>query len=95
MYKEECAFSFATPLAPSGLFLNLKTWQSYSEEYLELDRERTSNCLYLWEKWHKVGRADSHMGSLHRLCLVPGPIVHDRPGVHAKHATAMCADIAF
>lgn len=55
MYKDECTFGFGTPLTPCGLFLNLKTWQSYSEEYLELDRERTGNCLYLWEKWHKVG----------------------------------------
>jgi Variant UBP zinc finger len=55
VYKEECAFSFATPLAPDGLFLNMKTWQSYSKQFLELDRSRTGNALYLWEKWHKVG----------------------------------------
>jgi Variant UBP zinc finger len=54
VYKEECAFSFATPLAPGGLFLNMKTWQSFSEQFLDLDRSRTGTALYLWEKWHKV-----------------------------------------
>mmetsp|Transcript_7420 Transcript_7420/g.21943 ORF Transcript_7420/g.21943 Transcript_7420/m.21943 type:complete len:903 (+) Transcript_7420:355-3063(+) len=54
VYKEECAYSFASPLAPSGLFLNLATWQAFSAQYVELDRERTGNVLYLWEKWHKV-----------------------------------------
>lgn len=55
MYKEECAFSFATPLAPKGLYVNLKTWQAVSEPFLQLDRSRTGSALYLWEKWHKVG----------------------------------------
>ena len=63
VYKEECAFSFATPLAPSGLFLNMKTWQSYSEQFLELDRSRTGNALYLWEKWHKVCSCKPHVGT--------------------------------
>ncbi len=47
-------FSFDTPLSAGGLFLNLSTWQAFSERHLPLDAERTGNKLYLWEKWHKV-----------------------------------------
>ena len=127
VYKEECAFSFASPLAPSGLFLNLTTWQvgrlscplirvlahfpfgalllvdwqpgvvpsvmgrwhvhrlllkragdytlvpvlrqGYSEQFLELDRERTGNVLYLWEKWHKVQHERLHAATINRDVL--------------------------
>ncbi len=47
-------FSFDTPLSAGGLFLNLSTWQAFSERHLPLDAERTGNNLYLWEKWHKA-----------------------------------------
>lgn len=58
VYKEECAFSFASPLAPEGLYISLKTWQAVSKRFLGLDRKRTGNALYLWEKWHKVPLTD-------------------------------------
>ena len=59
VYKEECMFSFDTALSPGGLYLNLATWQSFSEKFLALDRERTGNRLYLHEKAHKVGSLSS------------------------------------
>lgn len=27
VYKDECMFSYATPEAPDGLFINMQTWQ--------------------------------------------------------------------
>ena len=54
VHKEECAFSFDTPLSPGGLFVNLSTWQSYGEEYVLLDYQRSNNRLYLHQQWHKV-----------------------------------------
>jgi ubiquitin carboxyl-terminal hydrolase 5/13 len=47
-------FSFDSPLSPGGLYLNLTTWQAFSERYLPLDAERSGAKLYLWEKWHKA-----------------------------------------
>jgi len=54
IWKDECAFTFATPYAENGLFVNLETFQAFSVEYLELDQERTGNELYLQIKWRKV-----------------------------------------
>jgi Variant UBP zinc finger len=54
VYKDECMFCFASPEAAGGLFINLATWQAFSEDHVDLDHERTGNVLYLWEKWHKV-----------------------------------------
>lgn len=54
VYKDECMFSFATPLSTGGLYVNLATWQAYSAAFVGLDHERTGNALYLWEEWHKV-----------------------------------------
>jgi ubiquitin carboxyl-terminal hydrolase 5/13 len=54
VHKDECAFSFDTPLSPGGLYTNLSTWQSYGEEYVLLDHQRTNGHLYLHQRWHKV-----------------------------------------
>lgn len=50
VYKDECMFSFDTAFSSGGLYLNLRTWQSYGEQYLALDRAKTGNRLYLHEK---------------------------------------------
>ena len=52
-------FSFDSPLSPGGLFLNLATWQAFSERYLPLDAERSGGKLYLWQKWHKASHSMS------------------------------------
>lgn len=54
VYKDECSFSFATPLSPGGLYINLHSWQSYGADYVQLDHQRTGNRLYLF---HKQARA--------------------------------------
>ena len=61
-------FSFDTPLSAGGLYLNLSTWQAFSERHLPLDAERTGNKLYLWEKWHKVRPADAAKDRGQRVC---------------------------
>ncbi|EIE18246.1 ubiquitinyl hydrolase [Coccomyxa subellipsoidea C-169] len=62
--KEECAFSFDTPLSPGGLFVNLSTWQSFGEEYVLLDYQRSNNLLYLHQQWHKVPLPDEEKASM-------------------------------
>ena len=54
VYKDECAFSFDTPLSPGGLFVNLGSWQAFGAEYVELDRQRSGCRLYLHEQWTRV-----------------------------------------
>ena len=55
VYKDECMFTFDTALSPGGLYLNLRTWQSFGEEFVDFDRTRTGNRIYLHEKAQKVG----------------------------------------
>ena len=54
VHKEECAFSFDTAFSPSGIYINLANWQAYGHDYVQLDHQRSGNCLYLHETWKKV-----------------------------------------
>lgn len=47
IWKDECAFSFQTPFSKTGLFMNLESFQSFSEHFIGLDHDRTGNNLYL------------------------------------------------
>ncbi|CAL5228914.1 g12137 [Coccomyxa viridis] len=54
VHKEECAFSFDTAFSPAGIYINLANWQAYGHDYVQLDHQRSGNCLYLHETWKKV-----------------------------------------
>lgn len=54
VYKDECGFSFATPDSQGGLYINLATFQAFSEEWVDLDQRRTGQVLYLHERGIKV-----------------------------------------
>ncbi|KAK9828336.1 hypothetical protein WJX74_009732 [Apatococcus lobatus] len=54
VFKDECMFSFDTPLSKGGLYLSLNTWQGFGKDYVSLDHTRTGNRLYLHEVWKKV-----------------------------------------
>lgn len=56
VYKDECQFSFDTPLSANGLYINLNSWQAFGQEYVEIDSKRSGQQLYLHELWHKVGK---------------------------------------
>lgn len=57
VHKEECAFSFDTAFSPAGIYINLANWQAYGHDYVQLDHQRSGNCLYLHERWKKVSKA--------------------------------------
>jgi hypothetical protein len=54
VHKDECAFSFDTPLSPGGVYISLVSWQAYGSEHVALDHERTGCQLYLHERWTRV-----------------------------------------
>ncbi len=54
VFKDECMFSFDTPLSAGGLYISLNTWQAFGQDYVTLDHNRTGNRLYLQEIWHKA-----------------------------------------
>ena len=54
VYKDECQYSFDTPLSANGLYINLSTWQGYGHDYVGIDCKRRGQQLYLHEIWHKV-----------------------------------------
>jgi hypothetical protein len=59
VYKDECQFSFDTPLSANGLYINFNSWQAFGQEYVEIDSKRSGQQLYLHELWHKVGNCFS------------------------------------
>jgi ubiquitin carboxyl-terminal hydrolase 5/13 len=54
VYKDECVYSFDTPESQGGLFVNLSTFHAVGYDYLDLDHQKTSQSLYLRQKWTKV-----------------------------------------
>ncbi|GAX82603.1 hypothetical protein CEUSTIGMA_g10029.t1 [Chlamydomonas eustigma] len=54
VYKDECMFSFESPESEGGLFINLRTFQGFSEHYALMDHTKSGNALYLHEKWKKI-----------------------------------------
>lgn len=54
VYKDECQFSFDTPLSANGLYVNINSWQAFGHEYVEVDSKRSGQQLYMHELWRKV-----------------------------------------
>ena len=49
VYKDECMFSFATPLSTGGLYVNLATWQAYSAAFVGLfTTQPAGSAAALW-----------------------------------------------
>lgn len=65
VYKDECQFCFDTPFSEGGLYVNLSSLMGVGHEFLDLDRTRTGNKLYLHQKFTKTkvdtkGDTDEH-----------------------------------
>ena len=101
VHKDECAFSFDTPLSPGGVYISLVSWQAYGSDFVALDHERTGCQLYLHEQWTRVRLFVfcTLAGALTQLCLtrLPGQhccctareqLVTARVCCHAKHLRA-------
>jgi ubiquitin carboxyl-terminal hydrolase 5/13 len=54
VYKQQCVYSFDSPLSDSGLFVNLKSWQAVGEPFLKIDQQKTNCGLYVHFKHAKV-----------------------------------------
>ena len=62
VYKDECLLCFATSESPGGLYINLRTFQVFGEEHVDLDQERTNAVLYLHEVARRVSWARPVVG---------------------------------
>eukprot|EP00039_Didymoeca_costata_P011499 m.161936 g.161936 ORF g.161936 m.161936 type:complete len:804 (+) comp15194_c0_seq3:191-2602(+) len=58
VYKDECMFSFDTPLSPEGLAVNLNSWRGYGEDFIAQDHKKTGNKLYLLQKHKEIPKTD-------------------------------------
>eukprot|EP00210_Caulerpa_lentillifera_P003073 g2935.t1 len=64
VYKEECMFSYDTPLSEGGLYLNLNSLQAFGEEYVDLDFQRNQFPLYLHESWTRIPLPEEELEKL-------------------------------
>ena len=76
VYKDECQFSFDTPLSANGLYINLNSWQAFGQEYVEIDSKRSGQQLYVHELWHKVG---NYFRGTH-----PSDLINGRTGFYTE-----------
>jgi hypothetical protein len=103
VHKDECAFSFDTPLSPGGVYISLVSWQAYGSDYVALDHECTGCQLYLHEQWTRVRllllvRHQLALLALAELCVTlawatllmhcPRTASDGMSGCHAEHRRA-------
>ena len=78
-------FSYDTPLSPSGLYVNLNSWQAFGEEFVQLDAQRSGQALYLLQQFQKV-RGPACMTLFRGSCsIIRG--LRLQPGMHCAQAT--------
>ncbi len=58
VYKDECMFSFDTPLSPGGLYTSLTTFQSFGELHVRKHFQKYGHPLYLRQISRRVRKAD-------------------------------------
>jgi ubiquitin carboxyl-terminal hydrolase 5/13 len=83
VYKDECQFSFDTPLSANGLYINLNSWQAFGQEYVEIDSKRSGQQLYVHELWHKVG---NYFRGTHSSDLINGALASTPKVMHKYNA---------
>jgi ubiquitin carboxyl-terminal hydrolase 5/13 len=54
VYNDECVISFDSPYSEHGIYLNLKTFYSYGEDYYQQNALKTNSKLYLHLLWRKI-----------------------------------------
>ncbi|CEM14944.1 unnamed protein product [Vitrella brassicaformis CCMP3155] len=54
VFKTECLFSFDTVESPDGLYINMRTFECFGRDFVQLDSERTGNKLYYHIKDVKI-----------------------------------------
>jgi ubiquitin carboxyl-terminal hydrolase 5/13 len=54
VYKDECMYSFADAESEHGIFVNMRNWHGVGDRFLELDHQRTGNCLYYNEQHQRI-----------------------------------------
>ncbi|CAG2114220.1 unnamed protein product, partial [Medioppia subpectinata] len=47
IYKDECVFSFDSPLSPDGLYVCLNTFLGFGRDFVELHHKKTGNAVFL------------------------------------------------
>ncbi|KAF1333517.1 Ubiquitin carboxyl-terminal hydrolase, partial [Globisporangium splendens] len=63
VYRDECVFSFDSPLSPEGIYTNLRSLQSFGAAFVPLDLARAAEAqLYLHQTHRKVKKADAQEG---------------------------------
>ena len=56
VYKDECAFSFDSPLSERGVYVNCETLRGYGARYVTLDHARTGCGAYVRVKTTRTAR---------------------------------------
>jgi hypothetical protein len=85
VYKNECAYCFATPESPGGLYVNLATLSAYCREHVSADYDATK-ALYLLERWTFVPRTTDAPRPKKLAIGMEGGFQADSDEVAKKHA---------
>ncbi len=60
--NRECAYySFDSPYAEGGLFVNLKTFAGCGRDFVQKDASRSQTVLYAHHRWTKTPKEDVEM----------------------------------
>eukprot|EP01138_Halocafeteria_seosinensis_P011631 gb/GECG01011881.1/.p1 GENE.gb/GECG01011881.1/~~gb/GECG01011881.1/.p1 ORF type:complete len:888 (+),score=147.22 gb/GECG01011881.1/:1-2664(+) len=54
VFREECAFTFDTPLSEKGIYTNIMKYYSVAHDLLLFDHQKTGCAVYVHQKWTKT-----------------------------------------
>ena len=96
VHKDECLFSFDSPLSPGGLFVNLKTWKAVSSRFLSEDlKVHGGSAVYLHLQFREVP-VDPSPDTASKLAIgVAGGFQTDKTVVEKEYTVVVVAPPVF
>lgn len=66
--KEQCSYSYDTPLSPGGIYISLSSFKTYGAEFLSLDKD-SNLFLHIQDTWHYSPDNTTSFGVNRRVSL--------------------------
>merc|ERR1719450_1434585 len=91
VFKDECVFTFDTPFSEGGLAVNLKTWNGFAADMVDIDVKRCggSGGLYLLQEFRRVPKEKPELEAADPTKLsigMPGGFLEDKWDVIKKYS---------
>ncbi|OQS07310.1 ubiquitin carboxyl-terminal hydrolase [Thraustotheca clavata] len=86
VYKEECVVSFDTPFTKTGLYTNLSTFESFGEDFVNEDAQRTGQKVYLHQKFQRLESIKQPQEEIKKVAIgIDGGFQEEKENIEKKY----------